>query len=226
LINLTAPRMMTICSGMILEQDKAPATLSGEQIKSGGIHYTPVDLARFLADQLATPFLLNAENSNSIRILDPACGDGELLVALVDRIPRELHAKLHISGFDTSLTAIDAAKERLGILGLGSVNLSCENFLDWITAREVSPQLGLGFSEWHREMVPPLEFADLVISNPPYVRTQVLGARESRSLAARFNLTGRVDLYHAFVIAMTQALRPGGFLGLLSSNRFLTTQSG
>lgn len=67
---------------------------------------------------------------------------------------------------------------------------------------------------------------DAVISNPPYVRTQVLGSVAARELAARFNLTGRVDLYHAFVKAMTLALREGGILGLLTSNRFLTVQSG
>ena len=37
---------------------------------------------------------------------------------------------------------------------------------------------------------------------------------------------GRVDLYHAFVKAMTLALREDGILGLLTSNRFLTVQSG
>jgi len=67
---------------------------------------------------------------------------------------------------------------------------------------------------------------DAVISNPPYVRTQVLGSASARELAIRFDLTGRLDLYHAFVKAMTLVLREGGILGLLTSNRFLTVQSG
>jgi len=54
----------------------------------------------------------------------------------------------------------------------------------------------------------------------------VLGSSIAQSLADRFELTGRVDLYHAFVKAMTVVLRPGGVLGLLTSNRFLTVQSG
>ena len=44
-------------------------------------------------------------------------------------------------------------------------------------------------------------------------------------MAQRFNLRGRVDLYHAFTIAMANTLQPGGILGLLTSNRFLTTNS-
>jgi len=67
---------------------------------------------------------------------------------------------------------------------------------------------------------------DVIIANPPYVRTQVLGAARARALALRFGLTGRIDLAHAFVAAMANALRPGGVLGLLTSNRFLVTQSG
>src|SRR5258708_37601865 len=53
-----------------------------------------------------------------------------------------------------------------------------------------------------------------------------MGGSDVRELDARFDLSGRVDLYHAFVKAMTVALRGGGILGLLTSNRFLTVQSG
>ncbi len=72
----------------------------------------------------------------------------------------------------------------------------------------------------------PLRQFDAVIANPPYVRTQVLGAATSQTLARRFGLTGRVDLYHAFTKAMANVLKPGGILGLLTSNRFLTVKSG
>jgi adenine-specific DNA-methyltransferase len=53
-----------------------------------------------------------------------------------------------------------------------------------------------------------------------------LGAEKAQSLARQFGLAGRVDLYHAFAIAMTSVLRPGGVMGLLTSNRFLTIKSG
>ena len=71
-----------------------------------------------------------------------------------------------------------------------------------------------------------VEQYDVVIANPPYVRTQVMGAKKAQALAKQFGLTGRVDLYHAFAIGMTTVLKPGGVLGLLTSNRFLTIKSG
>jgi len=79
------------------------------------------------------------------------------------------------------------------------------------------------FDEQHSEY---LGRFDAIIANPPYVRTQVLGSREAQQLGKRFGLTGRVDLYHAFVKAMASVLKPGGVLGLLTSNRFLTVKSG
>jgi hypothetical protein len=45
-------------------------------------------------------------------------------------------------------------------------------------------------------------------------------------LSRRFGLSGRVDLYQAFAKAMAGVLKPGGVLGLLTSNRFLTIRSG
>src|SRR5205823_4415703 len=42
----------------------------------------------------------------------------------------------------------------------------------------------------------------------------------------RFNLIGRVDLYHAFILAMGEALASGGIAGIIVSNRFMTTRAG
>lgn len=67
---------------------------------------------------------------------------------------------------------------------------------------------------------------DLVIANPPYVRTQQLGGAQAQALSRRFGLSGRIDLTHPFVAALPPLIRPGGVLGLLCANRFLTTKAG
>ena len=67
---------------------------------------------------------------------------------------------------------------------------------------------------------------DVIIANPPYVRTQNLGAEFSKRLAQKFNLSGRTDLYHAFLVGISNVLKPGGITGVITSNRFMTTQSG
>ncbi|MDQ3402792.1 MAG: SAM-dependent methyltransferase, partial [Actinomycetota bacterium] len=45
--------------------------------KRSGAHYTPVGLAGFLADRV-----LRVVGGRPVRVLDPACGDGELLAAI------------------------------------------------------------------------------------------------------------------------------------------------
>ncbi len=70
------------------------------------------------------------------------------------------------------------------------------------------------------------EYADIVIANPPYVHTQILGSEKAQKIAKRFNLKGRVDLYYPFLIAMTNVLKKGGLLGVITSNRYLFTKSG
>src|SRR5262249_35974260 len=148
------------------------------------------------------------------------CGEGELLKAIVDAVPCAWRTRLRLVGFDMDSAAVERARKLLEESGAGSIELHSADFLSQVDCIKDSTQLDL-----LRPAREPVLF-DAVISNPPYVRTQVLGSSCARKLAARFDLTGRVDLYHAFVKAMTLALGNGGILGLLTSNRFLTVQSG
>ena len=173
--------------------------------KSRGIHYTPPELARFLAELVASRLALRG---GLLRVLDPACGDGALLAALARARPKPLAGRLSLVGYETDPAALDQAAQSLAGLPIAGRTLIERDFLAAGRADD-GPS---GF--------------DAVIANPPYVRTQVLGAHRAGRLAKQFGLTGRVDLYYAFALAMAQALRPGGVLGLLVSNRFLSIKSG
>ncbi|HEX4145310.1 MAG TPA: N-6 DNA methylase [Pirellulales bacterium] len=191
--------------------------MSHATAKTQGIHYTPPELAQFLARLLASQLPLRCRE---LRVLDPACGDGALLSAFAQALPATARARLTLVGYETDRTAIAAADSVLRPLTVKQLTLVEGDFLAAATGsrRPGLPGAGEG-------AVPPAGF-DAVIANPPYVRTQVLGARRAGSLAAEFGLTGRVDLYHAFARAMADVLKPGGVLGLLVSNRFLTVKSG
>ena len=174
-------------------------------VKRHGKHYTPAALADFLAARVLRQ--LADSGRISLRILDPACGDGELLFA-VQRMAEEIlpAIKLSLVGYDLDADAIGVAQERASELG--------------ITA------------EWHQgdflhigRTLPAATF-DAIITNPPYVRTQQLGQETAQLLASEFKLSGRIDLTHPFVVMMPSLLRPKGVVGLLCSNRFLTTKAG
>lgn len=172
--------------------------------KSHGVHYTPIALAAFVARRVLAQL-----PRREVVVLDPACGDGELLVALAVEARRAGRPAPRLVGIDRDADAVATAEERLRAAPTSGVSLSCADFL------EAQPP-GRAADEVY----------DAVISNPPYVRTQVLGAARAQALGRQFGLTGRVDLYHAFVAAMTLELAGEGVLGLLCSNRFLTTKGG
>lgn len=182
--------------------------------KATGSHYTPKLLADFVAVQM-----LKARHPSSttkkIRILDPAAGDGELLLSLLSELLKN-HAveTIKVTGFDTDDKAIEQATARIKALYPDiAISISHQDFLEYALLHTNHDLFGL----------PPF---DLIIANPPYVRTQVMGTKTARKLARRFNLSGRVDLYYAFIEGITRVLGPNGVVGIIVSNRFMTTKSG
>lgn len=188
--------------------------------KSKGIHYTPARLASLVADRLV--HRANLTPDEPIRILDPACGDGALLDAFRESLRQTWYGPVTVVGVETDSLAARAAERRLA--GWKDADLCILN-ADFLS---ICAQEGGQGKFWEPEQPNPAFFRsfDLAIANPPYVRTQVLGAQAAQRLADRFGLRGRVDLYHAFWIAMTQAIRTGGTLGIITSNRFLSTLGG
>jgi hypothetical protein len=85
---------------------------------------------------------------------------------------------------------------------------------------------GRGHSGTLFEEAAPTITADVFIANPPYVRTQVLGANHAQEIALRFGLKGRVDLAYAFCMAMVEALPIGGHFAFIVSNKFMTIRAG
>jgi tRNA1(Val) A37 N6-methylase TrmN6 len=187
------------------------------RIKANGVHYTPPELAGFLA-AVTAEWLANC--TDTIRVLDPACGSGALLRAFALALPAEIRHRLILVGYETDELAIAQATASLRELHGPQVQLLHQDFL--AVCSGISEQRSL-FGNAEDESLTPF---DVVIANPPYVRTQVLGSAKSKALAQKFGLTGRVDLYHAFAKGMAGVLKPGGVLGLLTSNRFLTVKSG
>lgn len=173
--------------------------------KRHGVHYTPAVLARFLAGQTVLQF--DSIQREPIRILDPACGEGELLAALIAALPCPSN-QIEVTGIEQDSLAAATVRDRMSNLKLNRCEIRVGDFLEQC------------------ELSPSDPFFDIVIANPPYVRTQVLGGRQAQQLAKRFGLSGRVDLYQVFAIAISQLLKEGGALGLLTSNRFLTVKSG
>ncbi len=195
----------------IIEKDSKSAHFK----KVNGSHYTPSLLSSFVAKQVVK-FGVDGL-SDSLRILDPAVGDGELLIALLNQLSINNYKKIEVCGFDTDEKAIEISSTRIKKTFPNVItDLRKESFTD------ISQEYDLEISN----SLFSIKKFDLVIANPPYVRTQVLGAAQAQHLANKFELTGRVDLYHVFICGIASVLRKDGIAGVIVSNRFMTTKSG
>jgi len=181
-------------------------------IKNSGATFTPNTLADFLSEKI----LQYIDGFHyKCTILDPACGDGALLTSIAKKINNSFDFEL--LGYETNIDYLIDAKNNLSLfLSNNQYNIKHADFLD--AAAPCSNDL---FSVGSNR-----EFSDIVIANPPYVRTQILGAEKSQKFAKIYNLKGKIDLYFPFLIGMTNALKTGGIIGVITSNRYLTTKSG
>lgn len=179
-------------------------------IKSTGATFTPTALADFLSNKI-----LKYANAKESVILDPACGNGALLVSIAEKINGS--SDFELRGYETNVDYLLEAKNNLSkIVSEQQYQIELQDFIDFAT-----PCNNDLFSTNQNQ-----EFADIIIANPPYVRTQILGAEKSQQIAKTYNLKGKIDLYFPFLIGMTNALKKDGIMGVITSNRYLTTKSG
>ncbi len=179
--------------------------------KVGGENFTPTELAEFVADRLIECSTLP---NNSINILEPSVGDGELLLALLRKLTKSQLTRTNVTAYDISNESLSVAKRRVGHeFPSVQVEYISQDFLETYRGS------GSLFDE-------PNSSYDLIISNPPYVRTQILGANATAELSRKFGLNGRVDLFQPFLVAMIAQLKDTGSLGVIVSNRFLSTKAG
>jgi adenine-specific DNA-methyltransferase len=188
--------------------------------KTHGVTYTPPVLADFVAAQIVAAAEALPPHGE-VRVLDPAIGQGQLVISLLRRLGTQRSGKIEIHGFETDPVALRSASAALGkSFPDVTLRLRCEDFLDFVL-----DEFGTGgHPSLFRRHTP--ERYDLIIANPPYVRTQVMGATQAQTLARYFGLTGRVDLYYAFLLGMAEVLKPNGVAGVIVSNRFMSTRAG
>ncbi|MEC2020202.1 MULTISPECIES: Eco57I restriction-modification methylase domain-containing protein [Bacillus] len=201
-------------------------TKSLAERKETGSHYTSSDLSKYMAKKLLKYAEFDGSGEKQ-SILDPSCGDGELLKAICNEIGTE---NLDVIGMDTDNEAIHKASNYLSASNNNNIHLFNSDYLELFEGNiefdlfsDIKTREGFWCSDEEED---GLKKVDMIIANPPYVRTQVLGADKAQGLGNKFNLKGRVDLYHVFLVAMTKHLKENGLICVITSNRYLTTTGG
>ena len=202
-----------------------------------GQFYTSPDVV-----DLINAFCIRNPNDH---VLDPACGGGTFLV-------RAYYRKRALTGIteDSADTHEQLLDELFGVdIGAFPAQLSTINLaVRHISGQGNYPRVARG-NFFHAQAGIPLYDIpltgdskrsvalgnlDAVIGNPPYIRQEAI-AREDKAICSELfraewpeetPLTGRSDLYAYFFTHAAHLLRPGGYLGFVTSIGWLDTDYG
>lgn len=172
--------------------------------KSNGMIFTPSEMADFLSNELIAYH--NNINNDDIYILDPAVGDGKLLLSIGNALKKSYPDKHFIlTGYETDADLAEHTKIKLQ-------NLFPTDKIEIINKDFLSVESTIKY--------------DFIIANPPYIRTQILGSDKAQHLSNMYSLSGRIDIYYAFLLYTKACLKDTGIAGYITSNKFLTIKSG
>ena len=176
-------------------------------LKSNGVVYTPAEMADYLANEMIKYH--SVSDAKELNILDPAIGSGELIIALLKMLSiNSPMTKIHVIGYETDKTvSSDTTKKLHKLFPAAEIDVINGDFLD--ESEKISRN-----------------FFDYIIANPPYIRTQILGAEKAQQISKKYGLNGRVDIYYAFLIIVKSMLKKDGIAGYITSNKFMTIKAG
>ena len=101
--------------------------------KSEGAHYTPEFMSDFMVEQIIS----NSTIKKTVNIVDPAIGDGELLISLIKRLIESGVSHINAYGFDTNEQSVDITRDRLQSLYPNvALHLSSSDFLEFCIKKE------------------------------------------------------------------------------------------
>lgn len=162
-------------------------------------------------------------------LLEPSCGDGAFLTAVVRRLLAS--ETVHRGSVDWDDTSLDAAiraadiseasvRSARGMIAAQLTAAGCDEERSAMLAARWITQTDFLLEDW------PTAF-DFVIGNPPYVRLEDVPRRVLARYRELFaTTTDRADLYVAFFERGLELLSPSGTLAFICANRFTKNRYG
>lgn len=178
-------------SNVGIHHDK-PETMSLCDLNTGKV-YTP----RFLADWVASVLLENIKVINKTSVLDPACGEGELLLSIKNKSKK----KLHLCGVDIDPNAVNNAAMKFETEGVFIAS-------DAIIPDKNKPVI----SSW-TEMLRNRKF-DGVIANPPW-GAHIFHSRKELIEAGYTLSKGQFDTWELFIELSLKIVKRCGVLAFI-----------
>jgi len=175
-------------------------SLSKDEKKNGGIFFTPPSCIQRIMTLLRGVSLSTHTPQSFTSILEPSCGSGEFISALMREYP-----SANITGIELHPVIYEGVSKHFAALGGGSGRKVQIQHGDFLKYR--SPATGTA---------PP----DLIIGNPPYF------VMKKEDVAAEYYpfFDGRPNIFILFIIKSAQLLSAGGVLCFVLPSNFMNSQ--
>lgn len=172
-------------------------------------------------DNLAKQIVSGIDLDNCSRILEPSCGEGVFLAAIVDRLANDtciMERNIELIGVE--IDPFLAEQARVAAQTISSVRTSvyqADFFRSYITKRL------LGNSDGSKSHLLPESF-DLIVGNPPFGGTfdHSIEDELDNILGKRLGKKIKKETYAFFIVACLDLLKEGGQLVFVCSDTVLT----
>jgi len=217
--------------------------------KREGIYYTPRYIVDYIINNTIREYLQGKsfEGIKKVKILDPACGSGSFLRVAFDVLVEESEKVLKrsltyeekkelllncIFGVDLDERAVEIAKFNLSLKmaeGGKSLPVLRENIRVGNSLIEDKAIAGYKAFIWKEEFKEIMEKGgfDVVVGNPPYVNNRNLPKKEKAFIEENYKTAyQQYDLYVLFYELAFKLVKEGGYIGLITPNKFAITKYG
>lgn len=162
--------------------------------------------------------LWDIDVQGEFRVLEPSCGEGEFVCALIERMLLPCDSRPPVEGILSKILAIDLVESSLNVAKEKANAILCK--FGYSDEERV-----ILTNSWFRKADFLLEQIDggftHVIGNPPYVRVESIPKRLLDEYRRRFEvMTDRADLYIPFFEKSLKLLSNGGALSFVCTDRW------
>ncbi|MDY0315780.1 MAG: Eco57I restriction-modification methylase domain-containing protein, partial [Bacteroidales bacterium] len=182
--------------------------------------FTNKNVVRFILDEVSYSSDLNL---SSIKILEPASGNGAFASEIIKRLYKSslIYKFSFIDSVISNLTFVE-----LDLIAFVKLTKTIDDLIFNLTNKRIklSSQICLNtnYLTWHFK-----QKFDCIVGNPPYIRYELIPDTDKVFYRKKYKtFRYRSDLYIPFFECSLDLLKPNGFLSFISSNRWLNNQYG